>query len=217
MSRKINAVVAGAGRVGFEAVKRLRGYGHDVTVVEPDQDRCDVVADEYVATVICGDASDPDVLEQAGIENADVVGALTGDSGVNLAVCVLAREFDEEIRTVARIDANSQERYGEFVDEVVFPERAGGRAATNEMLAGGVETLEDVTGDLDITMVRVEEGAPAANRALSDVRFPAGTLVISNDDGQRIAGPDTTLEPGRRYIVAVEPGVADEVVNLLRG
>ncbi|ERH11301.1 MAG: K+ transport system, NAD-binding component [halophilic archaeon J07HB67] len=217
MSGKLNVVVAGAGRVGFETAQRLDGYGHDVTVVEADTDRCEALADEYIATVIQGDASDPGVLEQAGVEDADVVAGLTGDSGVNLAVCVLAREYNPGARTVARIDSASQERYDEFVDAVVFPERAGGRAAANEVLAGEVETLADVTGDVDIMEIRVEAGAPAAERTLAEVRFPAGTLIVSAGDGDQIARPDTTLTPGRRYVVATEPGVADEVVNLLRG
>jgi trk system potassium uptake protein TrkA len=217
MSGKQNVVVCGAGRVGFETVQRLDGYGHDVTVVERDADRCDAVADEYIATIVQGDASDPDVLEQAGVADADAVAGLTGNSGINLAVCVLAREYNPEARTVARIDSAGQQRYGEFVDAVVFPERAGGRAAANEVLAGEVETLADVTGDVDIMEIRVEEGAPAAGRTLSEVRFPAGTLVVSADDGDRIARSDTVLTPGRRYVVATEPGVADEVVNLLRG
>jgi trk system potassium uptake protein TrkA len=49
------------------------------------------------------------------------------------------------------------------------------------------------------------------------VRFPAGTLIVSDGDGHRVARSDTTLTPGSRYIVAVEPDVADEVMNLMRG
>jgi trk system potassium uptake protein TrkA len=217
MSEKIDAIVVGAGRVGFETVQRLRDYGHDVTVIEENPDRCEFVADEYVATVIEGDASDPSILTQSGLGDADVIAALTGATGVNLAVCMIAKEYNESIRTVARIDKASQETYTEFVDSVVFPERAGGRVATNEILAGGVETLADVTGTLDIMQIRVAEGAPAAGKDLASVRFPAGTLVISDDDGRRIARPETTLVPGKRYVVAVEPDVADEVVNLMRG
>jgi len=74
-----------------------------------------------------------------------------------------------------------------------------------------------VTGTLDIMQIRVDEDAPAAGKTLSDVRFPTGTLVISDDDGERIARPDTTLTPGKRYVVAVEPDVVDEVLQLLRG
>jgi trk system potassium uptake protein TrkA len=50
-----------------------------------------------------------------------------------------------------------------------------------------------------------------------DVALPRGSLVVSNDDGNRIAGSETVLEAGRSYVVAVEPDVADEVMNLMRG
>jgi trk system potassium uptake protein TrkA len=49
------------------------------------------------------------------------------------------------------------------------------------------------------------------------VRFPAGTLVVSDQEGSRIARPDTRLVPGQRYIVATEPDVSREVMQLLRG
>jgi trk system potassium uptake protein TrkA len=41
--------------------------------------------------------------------------------------------------------------------------------------------------------------------------------VVSGADGDRVAGPDTELVPGKSYVVGVEPSVADEVMNLLRG
>ena len=65
--------------------------------------------------------------------------------------------------------------------------------------------------------MRVAEGAPAAGRTLADVSFPAGTLVISGADASRIAQPGTTLTPGSQFVVAVEPGVVDEVLQLMRG
>ncbi|OYR86098.1 potassium transporter Trk, partial [Halorubrum distributum] len=155
--------------------------------------------------------------EQAGIERADAIAALTGETGLNLAVCLAASELAPEIRTVARIDRAAGEAYTRFVDAVLFPERAGARVAANEVLGSDVQTLADVTGDLDIMLIRVAEGAPAAGKSLTEVRFPAGALVVSDADGHRIAGSDTSLTPGERYVVAVEPDVADEVLNLLQG
>jgi trk system potassium uptake protein TrkA len=217
MKSKLDVIVAGGGRVGFQTAEILDDQGHDVTIVERDEDRCDQVADAYLATVVEGDAANPDVLEQAGVGRADVVAALTGETGVNLATCMAARELAPEVRTVCRIDRAEGRSYTRFVDAVLFPERAGARVAANEIVGSDVRTLADVTGSLDIMQIRVREGAPAAGRSLSEIRFPAGTLVISDDDGERIARPDTTLDPGRRYVVAVEPDVADEVLNLLRG
>jgi len=213
----LDIIIAGGGRVGFEAATLLGDRGHDVTIVESDGERCDVMANEYVATIIRGDASDPDILRQADVAQGDVIAALTGEPGLNLAVCMEAAEMNPEIRTVARIAKRDQEGYDQFVDETVFPEGAGARVAVNEIEATAVRTLADVTGTLDILEVQVEEGSSAAGKQLKSVRFPAGTLVISDDDGERVARPDTTLTPGKRYVIAVEPDVVDEVLNLLRG
>ncbi|AZH25005.1 potassium channel family protein [Haloplanus aerogenes] len=213
----LDIIIAGGGRVGFETAVLLDDRGHDVTVVEPDAARCDDLADEYMATIIRGDASDPDILRQADVARSDVIAGVTGEPGLNLAICMEAKEMNAEIRTVARIGNRNQEGYGQFVDETVFPEGAGARVAANEIEGSDVRTLADVTGTLDIMEIRVQEGAPAAGKALQSVRFPAGTLVISDDDGERVARPETTLTPGKRYVIAVEPDVADEVMNLLRG
>ena len=217
MPGKLDVIVAGGGRIGFETATILDDRGHDVVVIERDPDRCEFIADEYVATVITGDASNPDILEQADVENSDAIAGLTGQAGLNLAVCMEAAELSPGIRTVARIDNRQKASYTRFVDQILFPELSGARTAANEIIGSDVETLADVTGALDIMHIRVAEGAPAAGKQLSEVRFPAGTLVVSDDDGDRVARPDTTLSPGKRYVVAVEPDVADEVMNLMRG
>ena len=217
MNGTIEAVVAGGGRVGLETARRLDGYGHDVVVIESDPDRAAVVSEEHVAMVIEGDATDPGVLRQAGAPDADVVGALTSDTGTNVAVCTAARELADAVRTVARLDHPIDETYEGVVDTTVYPERAGARIAATEMLGSDVAVLAEVTADLDILQVRVAEGAPAADKTLEQVRFPTGTLVISSDEDAGIARPDTVLAAGSRYVVAVEPEVSDEVMNLLRG
>jgi len=215
MTGNLDVIIAGGGRVGFQTATILAERGDDVTVVEPKADVVDRIAEEWLATVIQGDATDPDILAQADIERADVVAGLTGQSGLNLAICMAAEKLNPDVRTVARIDRAGAESYTEFVDAVVFPEGAGARLAANEIVGSDIQTLEAVTADLDIMHVRVAESAPAAGKSLAEVRFPEGTLIIS--DGDRVATSELVLEPGERYLLAVEPDVVDEVVQLLRG
>jgi trk system potassium uptake protein TrkA len=219
MTEDLRVVIAGGGRVGFQTAAFLDDRGHDVMIVEADQAVCDRISDAYIATVIQGDATRPSIIEQTNLESADVVAGLTGKPGANLAFCMEADRMADGLRTVARIESATADEYAgrDFVDAVVFPERAGARVAANEIVGSDVQTLADVTGTLDIMQIRVAEGAPAAGRPLTEVRFPSGTLVVSDDDGSRVARPDTVLEAGKRYVVAVEPDVADEVMNLLRG
>jgi len=217
MTETLDVLIAGGGRVGFQTAAILANRDDDVTIIEQDEDVVDEIADEWVATVIRGDATNPEILTQAGVDDADAVAALTGLTGLNLAVCMAAKEMNPDIRTVARIEREAGEAYTRFVDAVLFPERAGAKMAANEIVGSDVQTLADVTSTLDIMQIRVAEGAPAAGKALTEVRFPEGTLIISDDDGKRVARPGTTLTPGKRYVVAVEPDVVDEVLNLMRG
>ena len=217
MTSDLDVVIAGGGRVGFQTAELLADRGHDVTIVERDERIVSEIADAWVATVIRGDATNPDIIEQAGIESADALAALTGESGLNLAVCLAASELAPGIRTVARIDRAAGESYTRFVDAVLFPERAGARMAANEIVGDDVQTLSDVAGDLDVMLIRVDENAPAAGRRLSDVRFPEGMVVVSDEEGRRVARSDTTLSPGSRYLIAVESDVTDEALNLLQG
>ncbi|MCJ0618370.1 TrkA family potassium uptake protein [Haloarcula hispanica] len=217
MTSDLDIIIAGGGRVGFQTAEILADRGHDVTIIERDDRIVSDIADQWIATVIQGDATNPEIIEQAGLERADVIAALTGETGLNLAVCLAAAELTPDIRTVARIDRTGGESYTRFVDAVVFPERAGSRVAANEIIGSDVQTLADVTGNLDIMLIRVADDAPAAGKPLSDVRFPEGTLVVSDANGERIARADTTLTPGSSYVVAVEPAVVDEVMHLMRG
>jgi trk system potassium uptake protein TrkA len=217
MTQDLDVIIAGGGRVGFQPAELLADQGHDVTIVERDGELSDALTDEWVATVITGDATHPHILEQAGLDTADAIAALTGETGLNLAICMAASELAPAIRTVARIDRRAGDAYERFVDAIVFPERAGARVAASEIVGPDVQALSNVTGDLDILEIRIAEGAPAAGKTLQAVRFPAGTLVVSAGDGDTVARPDTELVPGRQYVVAVEPDVVDEVMQLLRG
>jgi len=217
MNSDLDIIIAGAGRVGSQTAERLADRGHDVMVVESDEDVVSDIADEWFATVIQGDATNPNILEQAGVEDADVIAALTGETGLNLAICMVSEEMSEEIRTVSRIERDVGDAYLRFVDAVVFPERAGSRLAVNMIAGSEVQTLADVTSDLDIMVVTVNEGAPVAGKDLNEIRLPEGSLVVSEGDCEGVADGETVLEPGESYVVAVEPGVVDEVLNLMRG
>lgn len=212
----LRAVIAGGGRVGGRTARLLDDRGHDVTVVEEDPDAVAALSDEYVATVIEGDATRPSILSQAGLDRADVVAALTGKTGTNLAICLTVDRLVAGVETVMRTERDVGTEYEDLADEVIFTEAAGARAAANA-IERDVRTLEDVTGSLDIMELTVAERAPGAGKTLTEVALPRGSLIVSDADGNRIAGSGTVLEPGRTYIVAVEPEVSDEVLNLLRG
>jgi trk system potassium uptake protein TrkA len=156
-------VVVGSGRTGLQTARLLDDRGHDV-VVEREPEVVAALSDEYVETVIEGDATRPSVLSQAGLDRADVVAALTGDTETNLAICLTVERTAPDLQTVMRTAREVGEEYSAFVDRVVFTEAAGARVAANA-IERDVQTLADVTGSLDIMELTVAEGAPVAGRS----------------------------------------------------
>lgn len=212
----LRIVIAGGGTVGLRTARLLDDRGHNVVLIELEAERAEHLSGEYVATVIEGNAARPSILQQARLERADVVAALTEDEEANFAICMAAQRM-AEVRTVMRIRREPDDLYGQFVDGIVFPEHYGARAAVNEIVMEGVRTVEEVFGDVEILEVEIAEDAPVAGKPLDEVRLPRGSLIIVDAAGEHIGGPGTVLEPGKRYVVAVEADVSDEVMNLLRG
>lgn len=217
MSKTSTIAIAGGGRIGLRTARLLDDRGHRVIIIERDHGRCKAINDAYVGTVIEGDASHPAVLEQADPEACDVLAALTGETATNLGICLAAQRMTE-VRTVMRVDdPDDRAAYADLVDGVVDPDEPGARAVMNELLGDGVRSVEAVAGDLEILEIEVAADAPAAGRRLDQVNLPRGSLIIAAADGDRVSSAETVLDPGNRYLVAVESAVTDEVMNLLRG
>ncbi|MBK5117380.1 MAG: NAD-binding protein, partial [Thermoleophilia bacterium] len=85
-------LVIGAGKVGWNLIRELLGKGHDVTLIEQDRERYLVVEQELEHRVLYGDASELWVLERAGIDEAEMVIAVTGDDEDNILICQVAQE-----------------------------------------------------------------------------------------------------------------------------
>ncbi|SDX76179.1 potassium channel family protein [Halobellus clavatus] len=217
----LRVVIVGGKHVGYHTARRLDNRGHDVVIIEKDEDRADFLSDQYIASVIHGDGGRPSILRQADLARSDVLASLTSYGAMtNLGICMTGQRIAPDIRTVARIDHGDDEEYEEMVDAVVYPEELAAYAAANEVIKisdGGVRTIEEITDDLELMEITVSENAPVAGKTLEAVSLPRGAVVVADNESDQFPGPDTVFEPGRAYILAVRTGVTDEVVRLLRG
>jgi trk system potassium uptake protein TrkA len=216
MAGNSHMTIAGGGRVGFRVAQFFRQRGNRVTVIERDPARTrDRESDDI--DVVVGDATHPSVLSSVLTDETTVIGALTDSDSTNLAVCLAARTFQPDIRTVARIAEADSDEYEQLVDKVVFPERASVKTAVNALSGSDVRTFEDVTGEMEVFDIRVDPDSPIAGQLLNDVELPTGSLVISGAGGERTATSETRLEAGERYIVAADPGASSAAISAFQG
>lgn len=98
----LRIIVAGAGKVGYTIAGQLEAEGHDLTLIDTQEDRLRYDSDALDVQTVQGNCVNISVLEEAGAGRADVFLASTGEDEVNLISCLAARELGAR-RTAARI------------------------------------------------------------------------------------------------------------------
>ncbi len=101
---KDHVIVAGLGRLGFRIVQQLLNFGEEVVGIEidPNTEFVQRVMDLHVP-VVSGDATRPNILEQAGIKRACSIVTCTENDLTNLEIALVARELKPDIRVVLRM------------------------------------------------------------------------------------------------------------------
>ena len=214
-------VIVGAGRVGLRTARALADSGQAVTLVEGDE-TAGTRAENEGFEVVRGDGSLESTLKAAGVDDADALGALTGELNDNGAACMIAKHHG--CRTVMRIDEDYREgiyqQYAEEVDEVVYPERLGAIGAKNALLGGSLTAIADVAQNLQILRITIPEESPIRGYTLSEVALPSESRILAfgkDDEPMGIPLPDNSIEAGDSVAVLADFSELAAVRQLLVG
>ena len=210
-----HVIVCGWGRVGRAIARELALGGKQVVIVDEDPDR---VATITTYPYVRGDASDDDVLRQAGIDRAAaLVAAVSTDAG-NLYITLSGRSLRPDLFIVARAREESSaaklERAG--ADRVVNPQEIGGaRMAAFLVQPNVTEFLDVVMHDHDMELrleeIEVAPDSPLAGISVAEaaVRDQTGALILALRDPTAgfITTPDarTVMRPGQILIAIGTP------------
>lgn len=99
---KLNIVVAGAGKVGYTVAEQLEAEGHDVTLIDTNEDKLSRASDAMDVQTIAGNCASIHMLEEAGVERCDVYIAASGVDEVNIVSCLAAQKLGAK-HTIGRI------------------------------------------------------------------------------------------------------------------
>ncbi len=197
----MRVVIAGAGSVGRSIARELLANGHQVLLIDKDAD--DVQASRVPeASWLLADACELAALEEARLEESDVVVAATGDDKANLVLSLLAKTEFGVPRTVARVNNPKNEwMFDESwgVDVAVSTPRLM-TALIEEAVSIGdlVRIFEFQQGRASMVEVTLPEGSPFAGRRVGDVAWPVDTVLAAIIREQRPIAPtaDDAIESG---------------------
>jgi trk system potassium uptake protein TrkA len=198
-------IICGAGQVGGQIARHLareEGANH-VTIVDLNAGLVRRMTDAQDLNGVVGFASHPDVLEQAGARDADMVIAATQSDEVNMVVCQVASSIFSVPRKIARLrsPAYLNAIYSDLyrtnhmpIDVVISPEYAVADAVMQRLAAPAAFDIESfLDGKAQLVGIALDSACPVLNtplRQLSELFSTLRAVVVGVRRGERLFVPE---------------------------
>ncbi|MGB3634592.1 MAG: Trk system potassium transporter TrkA [Rubrobacteraceae bacterium] len=214
--------IVGAGEVGFNTAQMLSKEGHEVTVVEQDEDRVSRAGEQLDALVLQGNGASPKMLAEIGAHKSELLIAVTDSDEVNITACLVAKAQGVG-QTVARIrnpdyydstDPFARDVLG--IDFVIHTERAAAEEIRDALRVPGSVNVETFAEDnIEVAEVVLKEDSPIAGSVVKDVELPEGSLIVGvvRDGDTIIPKGDTELQAGDHVFLISERKSINRVVR----
>ena len=109
----LKIIIVGCGKVGQTLIEQLSREGHDITIIDKNAQRVEAVANTYDIMYMVGNGASYSVQLEAGIENTDLLIAVTESDELNLLCCTVAKR-------VANCSAIARVRNPDYAQEVTY-------------------------------------------------------------------------------------------------
>lgn len=98
----LSIIIVGCGKVGTALTEQLIREGHDITVIDADSRKIQEITDQYDVMGLCGNGASYSMQMEAGINDADLLIAVTGSDELNLLCCTVAKRVGD-CAAIARV------------------------------------------------------------------------------------------------------------------
>jgi len=221
-----DVMIAGGGEIGHYLCEILRRSGMNIKIIEKNLARCEEL-DELMedVTVINGDASDRDVLLEAGLENADAFVALTNLDEENILLSLFARSVGKSklITKINRIDFGNVINHLDL-DSIIYPKNITSETiiryvrAMKNTVGSNVETLYQVIkGKVEAAEFIIKEDSPVVNIPLMELKFKDGVLAAAILRGRKVIIPhgQDSMQVGDAVVIVSNHLALHDITDIL--
>lgn len=205
----MKVVILGAGQVGSSVAESLVSEANEITIVDSEPARLARLQDRLDLRTVAGNAALPSVLKRAGLEDADLLIAVTQSDQTNLCACRTAATLFKTPTKIARLRSADYARYPELlgpenfdVDFSICPEQV----VTDYIVRlvefpEALQVLEFADGLVSLVAVRAFEGGPLVGHPVAQMRrhlpgLDARIAAIYRRDQPLVPEGDTLIEAG---------------------
>jgi voltage-gated potassium channel len=195
-------IVCGFGRVGRQVSRDLRAAGAAHVVIDPNPINREAALAAGVP-LIESEASDDEILMEAGIARAQAIIACVDSDAENIFITLTARDLRPDIAIVARASSEDSERKlrRAGADRVISPYKTSGTEMARLALHPNVTGAMEVAASYRLEEITVDPRSAGAGKPLADVRGGAFVVAVRRADGEFLPQPAAELVLGGGDVV----------------
>jgi trk system potassium uptake protein TrkA len=212
----VRIIIAGAGQVGHHLTEKLSVEGQEVVLIDRDESKLRRLERELNIMTVHGSGASAKVLEEAGIDHADLFIAVTDSDEVNLVACILSKQY-EVAKRIARVRNEdfltpgaplNEKALG--IDLLISPDQA----MTDEIIqlcnvSAAADVAEFAGGQMVLLGYIIQENNPCAGLTLQQLKEQKGSyrFVVA----AIMRGEETIIPRGTDHIK-----VGDKIYVMVR-
>lgn len=214
-------IIGGSQTVYFLARQFVRRHYH-VTVINKDAGRSREIAQQTKATVVLGDGTDVQRLEEAGAREADVVLALTHHDQDNLIACQIAHKMFGVPRTIALVnDPDNEAVFRQLGVDVAFSATRiiGSMLDQETAFEEMTDLIPMARGRINVTELHLNATSPAVGKTLLELELSEYSLIACVIRGDQVIVPRgaTRLQVDDQLILVTHPESGNNDLKILCG
>ncbi len=190
----MNIIIVGCGKVGQALVEQLNDEGNDITVIDKVAEKVNDVSSRYDVMGVIGNGATHSVQQDAGIDRANLLIAVTGSDELNLLCCLIAKKAGN-CHTIARV--RNPQYYTEtpfLKDElglamVINPEQAAASEIARVLRFPSAIKIDIFgRGRVELLKFRLPEHSPLAGCAVKEIvtKLHCDVLVCTVERGEEV-------------------------------
>ena len=171
----LKIIIVGCGKVGMALTETLRREGHDITVIDTDQQKVIETADLYDVMGMVGNGASYSTLMEVGIESSDLIIAVTGSDELNLLCCTVAKQVGD-CAAIARVRTPDYSKESGYLREklglamIINPDLEVAKEAARILsLPTALEVDSFAHGQAELIKLKIPEGNPLCGAALAEL------------------------------------------------
>jgi trk system potassium uptake protein TrkA len=222
----VSILIVGGGDIGATLAERLVFENKDVVILESSADRVRQLREFADVQVVHGSGSNPRVLQEAGLDDADMLIAVTDSDEVNLICCLVAGQRSVIRTKIARVrDPDLAECVPEIfgddpLDLNINPEEEAAHKILKTLrVRGALDVVEFASGRVQVVAFVVDRPSDAVGVPLRDLGpkldLDCNIVAISREAGLLIPDGKTDIRLGDRVYAAGTPDALAELAGVL--